>query len=68
MTDPETRSDPKGQGLGAMNYGSYLAPDELLAFQRTGGTLGAKYLQRTVDLRFFPRLWVVRASVYGEPS
>ncbi|MBI2796816.1 MAG: tryptophan 2,3-dioxygenase [Gemmatimonadetes bacterium] len=31
----------------------------------TGGTLGAKYLQRTVNQRFFPALWAVRAKVYG---
>ena len=31
----------------------------------TGGTLGAKYLQRTVNQRFFPALWAVRAKVFG---
>ena len=31
----------------------------------TGGTLGARYLQRTVDQRFFPELWAVRARFYG---
>jgi tryptophan 2,3-dioxygenase len=31
----------------------------------TGGTLGAKYLQRTVSLRFFPKLWEVRARFFG---
>lgn len=31
----------------------------------TGGTLGAKYLQRTVSQRFFPELWAVRAKFYG---
>jgi tryptophan 2,3-dioxygenase len=31
----------------------------------TGGTLGAKYLQKTVSQRFFPELWAVRAKVYG---
>lgn len=31
----------------------------------TGGTLGAKYLQRTVHQRFFPELWAVRARLYG---
>ena len=31
----------------------------------TGGTLGAKYLQRTVSQRFFPALWAVRAKVFG---
>ncbi|HET7457876.1 MAG TPA: tryptophan 2,3-dioxygenase family protein [Gemmatimonadaceae bacterium] len=31
----------------------------------TGGTLGAKYLQRTVSQRFFPDLWAVRAKFYG---
>jgi tryptophan 2,3-dioxygenase len=31
----------------------------------TGGTLGAKYLQRTMQQRFFPRLWEVRAQVFG---
>ena len=30
----------------------------------TGGTLGAKYLARTVDQRFFPALWAVRATFY----
>lgn len=33
----------------------------------TGGTLGAKYLQRTLAQRFFPRLWDMRAQVYGAP-
>jgi tryptophan 2,3-dioxygenase len=31
----------------------------------TGGTLGAKYLQRTVSQRFFPSLWAVRARFFG---
>jgi tryptophan 2,3-dioxygenase len=31
----------------------------------TGGTLGARYLQHTVSLRFFPRLWEVRAKFFG---
>ncbi|MGQ0713574.1 MAG: tryptophan 2,3-dioxygenase family protein [Gemmatimonadaceae bacterium] len=31
----------------------------------TGGTLGAKYLQRTVAQRFFPKLWEVRARFFG---
>lgn len=31
----------------------------------TGGTLGAKYLQRTIAQRFFPSLWAVRAKFYG---
>jgi tryptophan 2,3-dioxygenase len=30
----------------------------------TGGTLGAKYLARTVSLRFFPRLWETRAKFF----
>ena len=30
----------------------------------TGGTLGAKYLQRTLNQRFFPELWAVRARLY----
>lgn len=34
----------------------------------TGGTLGAKYLQRTLQQRFFPRLWEVRATVFGTRS
>jgi tryptophan 2,3-dioxygenase len=33
----------------------------------TGGTLGAKYLQRTVSQRFLPRLWAVRAKFFGGP-
>ena len=31
----------------------------------TGGTLGAKYLARTVQQRFFPSLWEVRSRVFG---
>jgi tryptophan 2,3-dioxygenase len=31
----------------------------------TGGTLGAKYLNRTLSQRFFPRLWEVRAKFFG---
>jgi len=31
----------------------------------TGGTLGAKYLNRTLQNRFFPALWAVRAQFYG---
>jgi tryptophan 2,3-dioxygenase len=31
----------------------------------TGGTLGARYLTRTVSSRFFPNLWAVRAKFYG---
>jgi tryptophan 2,3-dioxygenase len=31
----------------------------------TGGTLGARYLQRTIDQRFFPALWAVRAKFYS---
>jgi tryptophan 2,3-dioxygenase len=34
----------------------------------TGGTLGAKYLARTVDQKFFPELWSVRSSFYGAPT
>ena len=33
----------------------------------TGGTLGAKYLARTIDQKFFPELWAVRAKFYGAP-
>jgi tryptophan 2,3-dioxygenase len=33
----------------------------------TGGTLGAKYLQRTIAQRFFPSLWAVRSKFYGKP-
>ena len=34
----------------------------------TGGTLGARYLQRTISQRFFPTLWAVRAKLYGAPG
>jgi tryptophan 2,3-dioxygenase len=34
----------------------------------TGGTLGSRYLQRTIDQRFFPRLWGVRARFFGAPA
>ena len=33
----------------------------------TGGTLGARYLARTVSQRFFPVLWDVRARFFGAP-
>lgn len=32
----------------------------------TGGTLGSKYLQRTVAQRFFPDLWAVRAKFFAD--
>ena len=32
----------------------------------TGGTLGSKYLQRTVSQRFFPELWEVRAKFFAD--
>ena len=31
----------------------------------TGGTLGARYLAKTVSQRFFPTLWEVRARFFG---
>ncbi len=31
----------------------------------TGGTLGSKYLQRTVNQRFFPDLWAIRGKFFG---
>ncbi len=31
----------------------------------TGGTLGARYLQRTIEQRFFPQLWEVRTKFFG---
>lgn len=31
----------------------------------TGGTLGSRYLMRTIDQRFFPRLWEVRAKFFA---
>ena len=31
----------------------------------TGGTLGAKYLSRTVSQRFFPDLWAVRGKFFS---
>ncbi len=34
----------------------------------SGGTMGARYLQRTVSHRFFPAIWLVRASFFGAPS
>jgi tryptophan 2,3-dioxygenase len=33
----------------------------------TGGTLGARYLTRTIDQKFFPELWAVRGRFYGAP-
>lgn len=31
----------------------------------TGGSLGARDLQKTLNQRFFPKLWAVRARLYG---
>jgi len=31
----------------------------------TGGTLGSRYLLRTIDQRFFPKLWEVRGKFFG---
>ena len=31
----------------------------------TGGTLGARYLMKTVSSKFFPALWSVRANFFG---
>jgi tryptophan 2,3-dioxygenase len=31
----------------------------------TGGTLGSRYLLRTIDQKFFPRLWEVRGKFFG---
>ena len=31
----------------------------------TGGTLGSRYLLRTIDQRFFPKLWEVRSKFFG---
>lgn len=33
----------------------------------TGGTLGARYLARTVSQRFFPALWEARSKVFATP-
>jgi tryptophan 2,3-dioxygenase len=32
----------------------------------TGGTLGSKYLQKTISQRFFPKLWDVRSKFFQE--
>ncbi len=32
----------------------------------TGGTLGSRYLMKTVDQKFFPALWEVRARIFGK--
>jgi tryptophan 2,3-dioxygenase len=34
----------------------------------TGGTLGAKYLAHTIDQKFFPVLWAVRAKFFRTPG
>ena len=34
----------------------------------TGGTLGVRYLQRTVSQRFLPRIWAVRAKFFVAPT
>ena len=30
----------------------------------TGGTLGSKYLQKTISQKFFPKLWEVRSKFF----
>jgi len=32
----------------------------------TGGTLGSRYLLRTIDQKFFPKLWEVRSRFFGQ--
>ena len=32
----------------------------------TGGTLGSRYLMKTVDQKFFPALWEVRGRIFGK--
>lgn len=32
----------------------------------TGGTLGARYLQRTISQRFFPDLWAIRSGFFTD--
>src|SRR6185503_3210492 len=32
----------------------------------SGGTLGSKYLMRTIDQKFFPALWDVRSRFFGK--
>ena len=34
----------------------------------TGGTLGARYLAKTVSTRFFPGLWETRARFFDRPG
>jgi len=34
----------------------------------TGGTLGARYLAKTVNQRFFPALWEVRSRFFGQDA
>ena len=34
----------------------------------TGGTMGSRYLMKTVSNRFFPKLWEVRAGFFGTPE
>lgn len=55
------------QGFGLWRYLHVQLVERIIGPQTggTGGTLGAKYLQRTLSQRFFPRLWEVRAKVFG---
>jgi tryptophan 2,3-dioxygenase len=34
----------------------------------TGGTLGSRYLMKTIDQKFFPELWAVRAKLFGSKT
>ncbi|MFN8581542.1 MAG: tryptophan 2,3-dioxygenase family protein [Gemmatimonadaceae bacterium] len=58
------------QGFGLWRFLHVQMVERIIGPQTTGtgGTLGSKYLQRTLSQRFFPRLWEVRAQFFGGAS
>ena len=70
---PHTQTHPQieyEQGFQLWRYLHVQLVERIIGPQTggTGGTLGAKYLQRTLSQRFFPQLWEVRSKFFGSSS
>ena len=50
--------------LDAKTFAHLKTVERIIGFKRgTGGTSGAAYLAKALELRFFPELWSVRTSI-----